>query len=197
MPRKDKREYSIWKAMRNRCNNKNCSSYPNYGGRGINVCKRWDDFNLFYSDMGISPHGFTIERINNNDNYNPSNCKWASRKEQANNKRNNRIIVINGISKTLTEWAEYANIGIGAIKWRLKHGFPAEDLIKPKHQIIRYRGEKINTAKLNESDIKVIHRSSASNPQLAKEYNVTRHTIRNIRAGKTWKHLFVKFAKQA
>lgn len=73
--------------MRQRCNNPACDDYRWYGGRGIRVCKRWDDFTLFLSDMGERPSGFTLERINNARSYSPSNCKWASWEEQHRNKR--------------------------------------------------------------------------------------------------------------
>ena len=80
--------YHIWCAMRKRCNNKNDPAFINYGGRGITVCKRWDDFNLFKKDIGERPNKkLTLERVNNNSGYSPSNCKWATRSEQNLNKR--------------------------------------------------------------------------------------------------------------
>ena len=81
------REYFSWVAMKQRCTNRNHNSYHNYGGRGIRICKRWRLFELFYKDMGNRPDGHSLDRINNNGNYNKLNCKWSSRMEQNSNKR--------------------------------------------------------------------------------------------------------------
>jgi hypothetical protein len=95
--------------MIQRCGNPNYTNYARYGGRGIVVCDRWLDFRNFLADMGERPEGTTLERIDNGGDYWPENCRWATRKEQANN-RNNCFYTLEGVTKRWSEWFEYYNI---------------------------------------------------------------------------------------
>lgn len=123
------KEYKTWQGLRGRCNNKNSLDYPDYGGRGIKVCERWDDFNNFLSDMGNAPKGFSIDRIDVNGNYEPSNCRWADAKTQARNKTNSRFISVDGIVKTMAEWAEISGTSRNNIHKRIMRGWSNEQAV--------------------------------------------------------------------
>ena len=117
-------EYKVWKDMRQRCTNSKRREYPNYGGRGIVVCDRWNDFELFFMDMGKRPEGKTIDRIDVNGNYEPSNCRWATAREQARNKRNNHVMA-NGL--TLAENSEISGVDYKVLSYRANHGYNFEE----------------------------------------------------------------------
>lgn len=125
-------EYAVWRAMLQRCEDKNQPFFFRYGGRGISVCERWHSFENFIADMGRRPSSMhTIERGRNDGNYEPSNCYWATRKEQARNRSSSRIVTIAGVSKTLAEWSEISGIRSVTIAWRLRHGYPESLLLSP------------------------------------------------------------------
>lgn len=114
-------EFDIWTGIISRCTNKKSRSYPRYGGRGIHVCERWaSDFEAFLSDMGPRPSlGHSIERKNNDGHYEPGNCIWATAKEQANNKRSNRLVTVNGVTKTVAQWADSTGLSYDTLWQRL------------------------------------------------------------------------------
>jgi len=113
--------------MKSRCNNPNNVSFDNYGGRGISVCGRWDKYQNFISDMGNRPTlKHTLDRIDNDGNYEPSNCRWATRKEQQRNRRTNHIIEFNGESKNITDWSNDLGIKLTTLIGRLDRGWSIE-----------------------------------------------------------------------
>ncbi len=112
----------IWGGMKNRCYNTKLKQYKDYGGRGIAVCDEWkDDFTNFYN-WSMS-HGYddalSIDRIDNNGNYEPNNCRWITQKQQARNKRNNNYITYKGVTKTISEWADYLGVNPNSFKNRV------------------------------------------------------------------------------
>lgn len=95
------REYSTWHSMKQRCFNSKNPYYPRYGGRGITICDRWLKFEKFLEDMGLRPAGRTLDRINNDGNYEPGNCRWATHKEQCRNRVSNRVLTLKGKAKKI------------------------------------------------------------------------------------------------
>ena len=123
--------FEIWHGMRRRCLSKTHKNYKDYGGRGIKICSKWPDFKNFY-DWALSngyKKGLTIDRINVNGNYEPSNCRWATQKEQQNNRRNNVRITYQGQTMTLTQLAEKYNIKMATLRGRLNKGLDLEDAL--------------------------------------------------------------------
>ena len=121
--------YSTWKGMRQRCSNKNSMFYKNYGGRGIEVCSRWNNFENFLNDMGERPKGKTIDRINNNGNYEPNNCRWASRSTQASNTRQSINITFKGVTKSASDWSRSIGGSHLLVSRRLKKGWTIEEAL--------------------------------------------------------------------
>jgi hypothetical protein len=125
---KKKRLYNIWLGMRERCNNKGRVAFARYGGRGISVCDEWNDYENFKAWALSSGYAenLTLERNDNNGNYSPDNCRWATSKEQANNRCSNRILEINGITHNIQKWCEITGLPRGVADGRLSRGWSAE-----------------------------------------------------------------------
>ena len=118
------RLYKIWSRMRWRCENAGATGYSEYGGRGITVCEDWHNFKAF-RDWALEngyQQDLTIDRIDNSKGYSPYNCRWATRKQQANNRRNTVYATIDGVTKTLTEWAEFSGLSRSTINNRYHDG---------------------------------------------------------------------------
>lgn len=124
------RFYRIWSAMRQRCNNPKGDSYEHYGGRGIKVCERWNSFENFIYDMYPTySDALSIDRIDNNGNYEPGNCRWATRVEQALNTRRNRFVTIDGITQTLSQWAEQLDVNATRFYGYTSKGMTLEEAV--------------------------------------------------------------------
>lgn len=141
--------------MLDRCRNPNNPSYHNYGGRGVTVCSAWaKGFENFQKDMGQRPEGMTLDRINNKGNYTPSNCQWATIKEQCNNKRTNVYVVVEGRRFTLQTLAEHYGIDYRTINSRYrKQSLRGKDLIQPvpKPIAVRVKGKKYTLSELSKA----------------------------------------------
>jgi hypothetical protein len=116
------RIYKAWAQMKNRCSNVNDPGWANYGGRGITVCDRWQTFESFYADMGERPEGKTLDRIDNDGNYEPGNCRWATPSEQLSNRRTSLLLTLDGVTKTVTGWARSKGLRPGTILDRYRRG---------------------------------------------------------------------------
>lgn len=126
---KGTRLYTIWANMKQRCNLKTSKDYRKYGGRGIKVCSEWAQSFEAFRDWAIS-NGYrdnlTIDRINNDGDYCPENCRWTTVKAQANNRRSNRLLTYKGETKTMQQWCDIFGITKECVSYRLKKGWPIE-----------------------------------------------------------------------
>lgn len=128
--------YWIWAAMIDRCRNENNPQYKDYGGRGIKVCESWYDFRNFYSDMGERPEGKSLDRLNNNADYNKENCEWSVIRKQTNNRRNVKKHKIYGYELTLSQLSVVSGISKDTIKARIGAGLSGLEAIykKPRYK---------------------------------------------------------------
>lgn len=136
--------YNRWCHMINRCTNPKYNFYYNYGGRGIGVCRRWSEsFAIFVCDMGSPPTSrHQIDRINNDGNYEPGNCRWATQKEQLRNRRGNVILALGEKTQCLAQWAEECGIHAKTISGRIASGWSvAKSLTTPTNAKFRSKSK--------------------------------------------------------
>lgn len=139
--------WNSWQSMIQRCNN---SQWKHYHGRGITVCERWQVFENFLADMGERPPGTTLDRIDNEGNYEPGNCRWADHRTQLNNRSNfNRHLTFEGRTQTMAEWARERGLGVTTLCERLQAGWTTERALTtpPRgHRFITYQGRTQSVA---------------------------------------------------
>jgi len=126
-------EHGIWKGMRQRVLDVRDKAYPRYGGRGIRIAPRWDSFENFLTDMGLRPSAdYSLERVDNNGDYSPQNCKWILKSRQARNRRDTRMLEIDGESKSLADWADTFGLPSIRVRRRIDRGWnPLRALTTP------------------------------------------------------------------
>lgn len=141
---KNERLYNIWHGMKQRCKCKTCQDYSNYGGRGITVCSEWDNDYARFREWAINNgynDGLSLDRIDVNDGYKPSNCRWATPFEQNNNRRSSRKFIVNGKAMTIPEIAIANNLTYATLYQRLaKNGFCIQDALQKVDY--RYKNNK-------------------------------------------------------
>lgn len=189
-------EYATWARMLDRCYEESNPRWKDYGGRGIKVCDEWRfSFENFLADMGKKPLGKTsLDRIDNDKSYSAENCRWATNKEQCNNKKTNIKVEIDGITKSISEWCEILNLKVSSIFDRInKQGkSPKEALLLPiKHSPLIKRNGEIKTLYNWCKELKIYPQSVCryiriknKPPEKALEYLLIRKRPNKIKKGK-------------
>lgn len=163
--------YSVWRSMIHRCTCKTAKSFKDYGGRGISVCSEWlNDFHQFVSDMGDRPAGYTIDRINNNGNYEHGNCRWSSRKEQQRNQRVTRKITICGTEYIAADIAEKYGFKTDTIVERAKSAKSFDELVDKKRKVfisgLAFGGKASGAKKRAQTHCKYGHEFTEDNTRI-------------------------------
>lgn len=174
-------EYIVWLSMVSRCTNPRHSSYRHYGARGIRICDRWlDSFTLFLADMGERPSlSHTIDRIDNDGNYEPTNCRWATKKEQARNRRGNVSFTAQGVVATVAEWAERMGVTCSMLYARKKRGWLEREIVSvPARRVL---SKETVLAMCQEYDTEKTPRK-----ELAAKYQITLSSVTAVLTGRQW-----------
>lgn len=161
------RAYSVWYHMKRRCLDPNNKSFKNYGGRGIKVCDRWLIFENFLADMGQPPENLEIERVDNNADYCPANCRWADRLDQSNNRRYCRPITLNGVTKNISQWCTHLGLNRRTVISRITRGFPVEKILSTE-KFVNHSGLLLGKRFTTTSHCKHGHQLSGENVRILK-----------------------------
>lgn len=182
----------IWRGMKERCNYPKHKSYRNYGGRGISVCDLWEsDFESFYQWAIKNGYkkGMTIDRIDNDGNYSPDNCRWATYKEQCRNKRNSVVMESPTGKMTVAEYCEKTGANPFVIYSRIRRGSSKDEIYKLESIRHSKYGEECSSAKLTWAEvdqIRALNSKGISCYRLAKMYSVSKKSVLDIIHNKTW-----------
>lgn len=186
--------YATWRGMRVRCLGKSSKFYQDYGGRGITIDPSWESFDQFVLDMGDRPPGASLERKNNDLGYSKENCIWATKQEQARNRRSSRILTFGGKTQTMIAWAEELGITYMALYLRIyRRDMPLNvALSAPKLPRPTRKGEANNKSKLTAENVRAARLAvteGATSASQARLYGLTPGAMHNAITGKTWKHV--------
>lgn len=180
--------YKSWVDMVRRCKFTTGPNWRSYKGRGITVCDRWLKFENFLADMGEKPLGrFTIDRIDNNGNYEPKNCRWATYTDQNRNKRNNHLLTFNGKTMCIAEWAEAMGIERDRLKARIYMGWSTKRALETPIQ--DNKGESQGSSKLTTSQVLEIRKDKRSQNEIARVYGICQKNVSFIKRRVTWRHI--------
>ncbi len=176
-------EYVAWAAMKYRCLNPSSAAYHNYGGRGITICEQWvSSFETFLLDVGPRPsEHHSLDRIDNNKGYEPSNVRWATSSEQGNNTRSNILLNLNGISKSMSQWSRAFGISKHVVHTRLKSGWPLEEAMTTPTRVIKTNIRNGKPFNLKEQDeIRKMFDSGLSRSEIGRRLGVCTTTISRV-----------------
>jgi len=180
-------EYRTWYAMLQRCRNPRNPAFGRYGGRGITVCDRWQLFENFYADTGPRPTlRHSIDRIDNDGNYEPGNCRWATTHEQARNRSDNYLIEWRGETRCLSEWCEIVGLTYSTVKGRLDSGWPVERALTaeiPEHVAGSCHTDTEETCELGEL-VQGVWLGAGQFHSLARHTGLSRSTVSGVLQGK-------------
>lgn len=179
--------YRTWYAMLQRCQNPRNPVFRRYGGRGITVCDRWQSFENFYADMGSRPTPkHSIDRIDNNGNYEPGNCRWATPHEQARNRGDNYLIEWRGETRCLSDWCEVVGLTYSTVKGRLDSGWSVERALTadiPEHVAGSAHTDTEETCELGEL-VQGVWLGAGQFHSLARQTGLGRSTVSGVLQGK-------------
>lgn len=144
--------YGIWASMLSRCNVQTDKGFYKYGARGIRVCERWHDFINFRADMGECPTGLSIDRIDNDGNYEPGNCRWATPKEQARNTRRNVFLEFDGQKRCVSDWAQRIGVAESTLRVRVRMGWSADRVLTAPVKPIGHKHKRAVVAGMGASE---------------------------------------------